>query len=208
MKYSSYFDKRKNTFETSFELMRRNMKPSITYQIVELGTSRSFVSGGVEGCMRADIKYWHPESPELWDWGAGIFTKVFADNLEGTNFKLYTIDPSSDAVYIVNTMCDFNMDVEIVRDYSSNFLNTFTGKIDFLYMDHMESGEEACLQHLEDCKIIISRNLMSPDGIILIDDVGDNIMNTKGKYSIPFLLENGYKKVLHEYQVILVKDSL
>ena len=74
---------------------------------------------------------------------------------------------------------------------------------DFLYMDHMESSEEACRQHLEDIKIVIEHDLMSGDGIILVDDVGDNITRTKGKYSIPYLIENGYEKLVHEYQVLL-----
>lgn len=69
----------------------------------------------------------------------------------------------------------------------------------------MESGEEACIQHLEDSKIIVERNLINPNGIILIDDIGDNTTNTKGKYSIPYLLKNGFVSIIHEYQVLLKK---
>jgi hypothetical protein len=47
---------------------------------------------------------------------------------------------------------------------------------------------------------------MSENGVILIDDIGDNITHTKGKYSLPYLLENGYKQVLAEYQVLLERD--
>jgi len=70
-------------------------------------------------------------------------------------------------------------------------------------MDHMESGEEACIQHLNDAKQIVEKDIMSENGIILIDDIGDNITNTKGRYSIPYLLENGYRQVIGEYQVLL-----
>lgn len=205
MKYSGFFDRRKNTFEKSYELILENMKPEHTYNIVELGTSRSFVSGNYQGCMSTNIAYWRPDEPSDWDWGAGIFTKVFSDNLEGTNYKLYTIDPNSNAIKIVNTMCGANKNIEIVQDYSTEFLKSIDFKIDFLYMDHMESGEEACVQHLADSKYIIENDLMSANGIILIDDIGDNIINTKGKYSIPYLLENGYKQVVAEYQVLLQK---
>jgi hypothetical protein len=65
-------------------------------------------------------------------------------------------------------------------------------------MDHMETSEEAAKQHLEDAKIIIEKDLMNKNGIILIDDIGYNIVDGKGKYSIPFLLENGYEIVIHE----------
>ena len=164
------------------------------------------MSGGFKGCMIPDPKYWQPSNPSTWDWGAGIFTKVFSENLTNFNYKLYTIDPSDDANKIVTTMCGKNKNVIIIKDYSSNFLKNIDFKIDFLYMDHMESGEDSCLQHLEDCKILIEKDLMSSNGIILIDDVGDNITNTKGKYSIPYLLKNGYSKIMHEYQVLLVKD--
>ena len=49
MKYKEFFNNRTNTFLKSYELMLKRMKPGKTYTIVELGTSRSFVSGNMEG---------------------------------------------------------------------------------------------------------------------------------------------------------------
>lgn len=212
MKYSEYFDRRTNTFEKSYELILDHMKSldneieKRPYNIVELGTSRSFVSGHYPGCMNPDIQYWRPDEPSCWDWGAGIFTKVFSDNLDGQNYKLYTIDPNHDAIQIATTMCGSNKHVEIVQGYSTDFLKNINFTIDFLYMDHMESGEDACIQHMKDSEYIIKNGLMSENGVILIDDIGDNITNTKGKYSLPYLLENGYRQVLAEYQVLLERD--
>ena len=208
MKYSEFLGRRKNTFEKSYELIKNNINTSQKYNVVELGTSRSFVNGDCQGCMNPDPKFWLPGSPEKWDWGAGIFTKVFLDNLNNENYLLYTVDPSEAACNIVYTMCKGNDNLKIIKDYSTNFLKCIDFKIDFLYMDHMESSEEACIKHLEDCKLIIEKNLISENGIILIDDVGDNIFNTKGKYSIPYLLQNGFVKVLHEYQVLLIKVNV
>jgi len=207
MIYSNYFDRRKNTFEKSYELIMKNIKENICYNIIELGSSRSFVTGGLEGCMSTNIKYWNPNEPKLWDWGAGIFAKVFSENLKEVKHKLYTIDPNSDAIAIVKVMCNNYENVSIIQDYSTNFINNFNDKIDFLYMDHMETSEEAAKQHLEDAKIIIEKDLMNTNGIILIDDIGSNIIGGKGKYSIPFLLENGYEIVMHEYQVLMKKIS-
>ena len=212
MKYSDFFGRRKNTFEKSYELILERMHGDASetpYNIVELGTSRSFVSGDSPGCMKTDMQYWRPDEPNCWDWGAGIFTKVFSDNLDGRNYNLYTVDPNENAIQIVMTMCGHNKNVHIVQGYSSDFLKDFahTGTehatIDFLYMDHMESGEEACIQHLNDAKQLVEKDIMSKNGIILIDDIGDNITNTKGRYSIPYLLENGYRQVIGEYQVLL-----
>ena len=205
MKYSEYSDIRKNTFQKSYDLILTNMKQDQCYTIVELGSSRSFVNGGVPGCLVPNPLYWDPNEPKNWDWGAGIFTKVFSENLEGKNFKLYTVDPDKNANFIVSTICKENKDVVICSDYSTNFLNNMKTKIDFLYMDHMDICEQACLQHLRDAKIVIENNLMSDNGIILIDDVGKDNTHSKSKYSIPYLLENGYKQIMHDYQVLLVK---
>ena len=46
---------------------------------------------------------------------------------------------------------------------------------------------------------------MSEKCIILVDDVGSNILDGKGKYSIPYLQNNGYNIVIHDYQVLLEK---
>jgi len=205
MQYSEFFGRRKNTFERSFSLIKSRMRNDQQYNIVELGTSRSFVDGVFPGCMSTNTGFWHPNNPEKWDWGAGVFTKVFSDNLQDENALLHTVDPNGAAIQIVSVMCRDNKNVRIVHDYSTSFLKSVPFKIDFLYMDHMESGEDACLQHLKDGRFIVENDLMSENGVILIDDVGDNITHTKGKYSIPYFLQNGYVQVLHEYQVLLVR---
>ena len=146
-------------------------------------------------------------NPRLWDWGAGVFTKVFSDNLKDENFKLYTIDPDDAANIITTTMCGDDDNVIVIQGFSSDFLNTIDFKIDFLYMDHMESSEEASIQHLKDCELIINNNLMSDNGIILIDDVGDNLSCTKGKYSIPYLMKHNFTVLIHEYQVLMVRET-
>ena len=208
MKYSSFLDRRQNTFERTYDLVLQNINSNKTYNIVELGTSRSFVSGNHLGCCSTDTKYWYPNNPLLWDWGAGIFTKVFSDNLQNYNYKLYTVDPDPSANSIVKTIIGNNPKVDIIQDYSTNFLNNIDFTIDLLYMDHMESSESACLQHLEDSKILIEKNLMAPNSIILIDDTPINASaeESKGKYSIPYLLNNHYIKLIHEYQALLIKN--
>jgi len=209
MKYSQYFDRRTNTFLKSYEMIKEKMgNVNKIYNIVELGTSRSFVNGDVDGCMNTDKKYWDPNNPTNWDWGAGIFTKVFAENLKDEKCNIYTIDPDDKAILIVTTMCNQYDKVKIFKTDSTNFLSNFNEKIDFLYMDHMETSEEAAIQHLNDIKLIIDKDLMSENGIILVDDVGHSIIDGKGKYSIPFLQNNNYKIVIHEYQVLMEKNNI
>jgi hypothetical protein len=207
MKYSEHFDRRKNTFLKCYDLILKNINNDNVYNIVELGSSRSYVNGNINGCMVPDIIYWQPNNPYVWDWGAGIFTKVFSENLINYNYNLFSIDPLKDANIISSTMVGNNNNVKIINDYSTNFLNNIDFKIDLLYMDHMESSEEACLQHFLDAKIVVEKNLINTNGIILIDDVDRNNRETKGKYSIPYLLENGFEIILYEYQALLIKKN-
>ena len=207
MLYSNFFDRRKTTFLKSFELILKNINSQNTYNIVEFGTSRSFVNGNIEGCLSTDIKFWYPNNPEKWDWGAGVFTKVFSDNLCNLNYKLCTIDPSKEAIHIVNTMIDNKVksNVNIINDYSTNFLKNIDFKIDFLYMDHMESCEQACVQHYTDSKYIVENNIMNDNSFILIDDCGCKI--NKSKYSVPYLLDNGFEMIINDYQILLKKTQ-
>lgn len=204
MLYQEYFIHRTNTFKKSFDLLLEYHKNK-PINIVELGTTRSFLSG----VYCNNPLQFNVNEPHIWDWGAGIFTKVFSDNLNNNamNYKLYTIDPSIDAINVSKHICCDNDNIIYINDYSTNFLQNIDFKIDFLYMDHMESSEEACVQHLIDAKIIVENDLLSENGIVLIDDVNyPDYINSKGKYSIPFFLDNNFHLVIGEYQVILVKS--
>jgi len=196
MLYEQYLKQRKNTFLKTWELIKD--KDEIV--IVELGTSRSFKSWGISN----DVEDWHPDNPERWAWSDGCFTKLFADNLKHKQFTIYTIDPCEKAISVVKTMIGDNKNVKILQMESTDFLINFNQKIDLLYMDHLESGEEACNVHLEDSKIIIEKDLMNDNSVILVDDCPQGTIG-KGKYSIPYLLDNGFENILHEYQMILKK---
>ena len=60
--------------------------------IVELGTSRSFVDGQFPGCNDDNPSYWQPDNPEVWDWSAGCFTRVFGELIQGTDIEMISID--------------------------------------------------------------------------------------------------------------------
>ena len=78
--------------------------------------------------MNTDPKYWQPNNPKSWDWGAGIFTKVFLENLKGKKFIIHTIDQDDNAISIVNTICNYEKNVNIIKGYSTNFLNNLNEK--------------------------------------------------------------------------------
>lgn len=204
MKYLSYLAHRKNTFEKSYKLLMDIIKNKSPVNIVELGTTRSFCSWRIE----EDKKYWDPNNIEKWPWSDGMFTKLFADNLENFDYNLYSVDPCPKANSVVKHIIGDNDKINIVQDYSTDFLKKINFKIDFLYMDHMESSKEACELHLKDAKFIVENDLMSEHGIILIDDTPKGKgYNSKGLLSIPYLNKHGYKTIMHEYQTLLIKDS-
>jgi hypothetical protein len=188
--------------------------------IVELGTSRSFVDGKYRGCLKTDTKYWEPTNYEKWDWSAGIFTKYMSDILSHKNksYHLTSVDLSENAITICKTMTSENeKNMSYIVDSSENFLNNCsTQSIDLLYLDTGNMNENTAKLHLREAEIIVKKNLLKNDGLILIDDVRNPHMILKkitddhygkSKYAIPYFLKNGYKIIMDEYQVILKKNN-
>jgi tetratricopeptide (TPR) repeat protein len=202
--YRHYLGPRYKTFLSAFDLF-----VSINGKvIVELGTSRSFVPADIEGCRVNDPKYWDRDRPENWDWGAGIFTRMCAMHLESHKPVIHTVDISSDAINICKVITsDYSHMISYHIMKSEDFLSHFEGKIDLLYMDTGESEEQADKLHLKEAQIALSRNLFSENAIILIDDVNiPGMNNSKGRYSIPFLHQNGFHLSLFDYQVLLQRN--
>jgi hypothetical protein len=127
------------------------------------------------------------------------------------NINFHSIDISADAIKVSKIVTGrFRNRIQYHNVSSEVFLTAYNEKIDLLYMDAAEADEEGANLHLKDAKTIVGRNLMSDNGIILIDDVNlpSNLVS-KGKYSIPFLLQNGYCQVLpNNYQAVLQKNLL
>ena len=181
--------------------------------IVELGTTRSYVDGRFEGCNMNDKKFWEPNNPEKWDWSAGCFTKVFSNLFP--NSKMHTVDLNSDHIKRSKHMNENAKNINFVVSSSEDFLKTFNEKINLLYLDtgDMTPIEDTAQLHLREAKIIVEKNLLAKNGIILIDDVKSVVPKQygeisdlgKAKYSIPYFLENGFEVVMDEYQYILKK---
>ena len=181
--------------------------------VVELGTTHSFVHGGHPGCDKDDIGYWHPHTPVDWDWGAGCFTLMAAEWLAHLQPQIFTIDNDASAIRRCQIMTKGYDAVLHHRTTSEQFLKTFPQKIDLLYLDtgYMNPIEHTARLQLREAKIIVERDLLTDNGLLLIDDVrnqnviGDASGLGKSKYAIPYLLENGFEIVADEYQVILRK---
>jgi hypothetical protein len=205
---------RYETFKTAFDLLDGISQPLI----VELGTSRSFTHGGLPGCNLDNPIYWTPDHPENWDWGAGFFTRMAAISLEYLQPSIHTVDIVPNHIQRCKVM---TKDVAFMIEYhiasSEDFLKNcfFQNGIDLLYLDtgDMTPIEPTAQLQLEEAKIIVERNLIANNGLILIDDVknqtpkkfGETSNLGKSKYALAYLLENGFEVLMDEYQILLRK---
>jgi hypothetical protein len=218
-RYERFLGKRYPSVALSFERIANKTSPII----VELGSSRSYVSGGNDGCMDDDPKYWDPDRPERWDWGAGIFSRVCAEIIAGTGASLHSVDPSPKAMRISKTITSgIDATVSFHQTTSTEFLRSLSEPIDLLYMDHHETCEEGAVLHRSDSELIVEQEILASDGTILIDDVHvhgpvrkgatgllrklagkDELHYGKGKYSIPYLRGHGFRVLFEGYQVVM-----
>jgi hypothetical protein len=211
--YTSIPASRYYTFRTAFERFKANNGTVV----VELGTSRSFVHGGHPGCNLDDISYWNVQKPQDWDWGAGFFTRMAAECLAHLNPVIHTVDLIASHIERCKIItADVNSYLVYHVASSVDFLqNCEPGSIDLLYVDtgDMTPIEPTAMLQLEEAKIIVEQDLLSSNGIILIDDVrnqtpkqfGEISELGKAKYSIPYFLAHGFEIIADEYQVILQK---
>lgn len=201
---------RYHTFKYAFEHFEQNNGKTI----VELGTTRSFVHGGLIGCNSNDSRYWQPNNPASWDWGAGAFTLMAGECLSHMNPKIYTVDLASDHIQRCKVMTQrFSNITHVIAD-SRDFIRTLPAKsVDLLYLDtgDMTPIEPTAQLQLSEAQIIVERNIISDNGIIVIDDVrnqtpkkfGETSDLGKSKYALAYLLSHGFTILKDEYQVIL-----
>lgn len=155
--------------------------------------------------MVNDVRYWKPDEPRIWDWGAGMFTRMCPIHLKDYHPQIHSVDISAQAIEISRVItADVADFITYHHSTSEDFLNSFKEPIDLLYMDAGETGEEADQLHFREASIALARNLLSPRAIVLIDDV--NIPGqtaSKGRLSIPLFLRHGFRIRAMGYQVVL-----
>jgi len=182
--------------------------------IVELGTIRSFVDGRFEGCNMDDIKYWEPNNPEKWDWSAGFFTRIMAEFLNKT-CKIETIDTNNNHLNRCKLINKKYKNVSYICSTSEKYLCNLDTKKDVFYLDtgDMTPIEDMALLQLLEAHLIVDNNLLVKNGLIVLNNVRNPITKINGeendygraKYTIPYLLENGFEIVFDEFVVILKK---
>ncbi len=183
--------------------------------IVELGTIRSFVHGGLPGCNEDDPRFWAPDDPESWDWGAGCFSLMAAISLEHVDPEIHTVDIA--ASHIARCRIVTARYAQFFQYHVSDsvaFLQSLPPRsIDLLYLDTGDVWPiEPSAQHqLREAAALCERSLLRPGGLVLIDDVlspvprehGSTVELGKAAYSVPYLTRHGFRVVFDGYQVAL-----
>lgn len=184
-------------------------------RVVELGTLRSFVHGGLAGCNSDDVSWWRPDAPENWDWGAGCFSLLAAICLGPLQPAIATVDLSATHLDRCRLMtAGFAHLFTYHHSDSVDYLRSLPRRsVDLLYLDtgDMWPIEPAAEQQLAEARAIVEADVLSRDGLLLIDDVrnatperhGDTSRLGKSKYALPYLLEHGFALAFDGYQVAL-----
>jgi SAM-dependent methyltransferase len=215
--FIKYFHKVPKSRYYTFKYILDYIKKNNLENILELGTSRSYVDGRFEGCDLDDKKYWEPNNPEKWDWSAGLFTRVFAESLNDYKCSIYSLDSNKFHIERSKTILDkYANKVKYIHSNSEEFLKTTDIKFDVIYLDtgDMTPIEDTAMLQLIEAHIIVERDLLKKGGVLLIDDVrnptpklaGETNNLGKSKYSVPYLMEHGFKLVMGEYQIVMMKS--
>lgn len=147
------------------------------------------------------------------------FMRIASSSLIHLNPIIHTIDPDISTANRCQKIIDSFKTMQ--RSYVGSpidYLNSCLSKsIDLIYIDNADitSLESSAVEQLEEAKVIVSKNILTDNGIIIINDVRNmNAMHygdTSGlgcsKYAIPFLLCNGFEVLMDEYQMILKKRA-
>ncbi|MEM7174675.1 MAG: class I SAM-dependent methyltransferase [Chlamydiota bacterium] len=171
----------------SFEYILKEMKKRNCSVLVETGTARNGAGNFI---------------------GDGGSTCIFADWAADHNAKLFSVDIDESALSMARNALNRKQKkyVHFAHSDSVEFLKKFDQKIDFLYLDsydydlaQWEKSQRHCLNELKAAYPRLHEN-----SIIMIDDCKLQF-GGKGGLAIPYLINLGWKIVVDEYQVILVK---
>jgi hypothetical protein len=165
---------RNNSFLKILEILEKEYDKPIT--IVETGSIRN---------TNDESKFGDGWSTLNWEYYA-----------KNTNSIVYVVDINNDHLNQSKKIVPPSQYVKYFLDDSVNFLEKFDKKIDLLFLDSYdycgyEENIRKCHNHSLN-EIKASWDKLNDKCYILIDDVFNNNWDGKGKFSIPYLLDNGF----------------
>lgn len=183
------FRKRRDTFRRCLDLLNRTNARII----VETGTYREGLQGAKSN---------------------GAATIVFGKWARLNKAFVHSVDISAQSVAAAQKEVVAQELVEFVKIHLSDsiqFLESFTEKVDFLYLDSYDYSSDVEIQlksqthHLEEFKAI--EHQLHDKSIVLIGDC-DLPNGGKGKLVVEYMLKNGWKILMEHYQILLVRQDM
>ena len=188
MPFTYNFGKRRDTFKKTLELLDRT-KAKVC---IETGTSRY----GLQ-----NVK------------GDGAATILFGKWAKQNAAFLHSVDISDESVRCARQEVEKQGLTDHVKVYESDsliFLRDFIHQVDFLYLDSYDYSDDPVVQaksqehHLKEFKAI--EDQLHENTIVLIDDC--RLPNGgKGKLAVAYMLANGWKMLMNQYQILLVRND-
>jgi hypothetical protein len=130
-------------------------------------------------------------------------------------FEVYTVDTDEYCItqleneykHHIKEPIPENLHICIPKD-GIEFLTNFDKKIDFLFLDGWDKGTgQYAEKHLE--AFLAAKDKLSDIHLISIDDTDFNTESAgKDKFLTPYLLENGYIKILWGRQTVYLKNFI
>lgn len=189
MPFKYDFRKRRDTFRRSLSLLDKTKAKTI----VETGTSREGLHGAKSN---------------------GAATIVFGKWAFENKAFVHSVDISEQSVAAAQKEVVAQGLSEYVTIHLSDsivFLENFTESVDFLYLDSYDYSSDIEVQqksqshHLQEFQAIEKQ--LHEQSIVLIDDC-DLPNGGKGKLVVEYMLKNGWKILMNEYQILLVHHNM
>ncbi len=195
-KYSDYLGAYYAPFKLAFEHFEKNNGKFI----LELGSSKN---------RKFDSSFWRADEPENWDWSTGCFTYMVAECLNHIKPHISIIDVNEKSMKrtkFITKKFGFNFDYHVwpILDFL-RYHPCDIHPIDLLYINAFNDkfNEDPANFQLEIAKMIIKRNFMSKNGIIILDN--SSINTDQSRYALTYFLSQGFKMIFQGSQIILSK---
>ena len=177
----SFFNKYNNS---------KNIRFASFHKALSIADSRNLKTFVETGTARGKKKFFFINNL---NWKDGMSTIIFAEFVKYKKGKLYSCDLSKKNIKSsIKFTKNFSNYIYFVVNDSVIFLKNFEFKIDFLYLDSLDSHDQyrASLHQLKEIESALDK--LHRNSLVLLDD-----KKTKGSLSIKFMLNKNFK-ILNE----------
>ena len=152
---------------------------------------------------------------EIDDWGAGMSTYIWGDFIQHYGGKVITVDIDPKNIDICKKVTEpFKHNIEYVVSDSVEFLKSYIGNIDLLYLDSMDfplypdeesyKNEIVKSQEHNMAEFLAAEDKLTNKSIVLIDDY-DFPRGGKAGITNEYLVNRGWECLIASKQILRVK---